>query len=105
AGGDRKNRIEVADVSADMYGDHRPGPRRDGGFDFAGIHLECLGVRVDKNGESAVLQNDVDGRDEGVRRNQDLITRLDAQSAQSGEESAGAVRSGQTESRAGEIGV
>ena len=57
----------------------------DRGFDLAGIHLEGLGVRIHKNRKRAMLQHHVDSRDKRIRRNQDLIARLDAEGAEAGE--------------------
>ena len=62
-----------------MYRDDRGGCRGDGCLHGVRRHQQCVGVDVDEDRRGADRHDGFDGRDERVRRHDDLVTGADAE--------------------------
>jgi len=93
--GERKDRVEVRGSACDVHRHDGAGARRDGGLDLLGVDLVRPRVAVDEDGQRMVQQHDVDRRDEGVGRNDYLVTGADLQRGECGVERGGAAVGGQ----------
>ena len=74
---DVQQRIHLATDAGVVNGNDRARPRRDQSLNRRGIDVERIGPYVGKDGRSAVNDEGVRGRDEGIGRENDFVARLE----------------------------
>ena len=89
--GSLQDGVKVGHIASQMHGHDGRGAVGDGRLDLVGIDLEALGVGVDEDRQGVLQEHGVDRGNEGVRGNDHLVTRLDANGRKCGEEGTSAV--------------
>ncbi len=93
-GGDGHDGVHVGHLPGEVYGDHRPGARRDGGIERLRIEIESLQVDVGKDRRHVGFDHGRGGGEERVGRNDDFAAGFDARGHQCDSQRDGAVDHG-----------
>ena len=88
--GDGVDRPHVGGLAVQMDRDDRPRLRRDGAFESCRVEVQGFGLDVDEDGRGAGAPDGAGGREERVRRGDDLVARPDSQGHQGQEQGVGA---------------